>query len=358
MSIRDRLRRKNKGGGAEALSVPVVQQEVKFDVPALPQPADTTKTAVQRAYEAANPAPEAKEVEAPAATSMVDIYKQLNAHRAPQSVEDKEAWEKRQKAKKTMAHVADILSNVANVYFSSQGAPVANLSSYSGAQKQRYDEAVAKRAAAEDAYVRGVMQAQAQDDANRLAAAKVRVEAQKYADEQEHKTRVQEHKEQQDAVSNAIKAQQAENEAKRIAATEKYNEGRLAVSRANSAAYVKRMAGLTNPKVDKTDEQFKMDDGTVIHIPQKLYRNKLSEIYNKLVAGMDNVQKMSFNIKETGTPTESQMRYVINSLWRTNPEVVSELQVLSREYVADPWESYVFTDEDSMPDDDLSIDVE
>ena len=302
--FRDRQKKKKNVQAAQeaVMSVnPDLQKELSLSIPVVAQaPANEGTTAVERAYKASS-MQAAQEMPQSPATSAVEIYKRLHAHMAPISAEDKAKIEKRARSQKTLSMIGDVISNLANVYAASQGAPAAKLPSLTAAWRERYDKAVEDRKANEEAYARGVLQAQAQDNANRLAAAKARIEEQKYKDERELEDRKFYANENQREWERSYKEAQAKaNEEKAI---REYNEKvrsnkkKEEISEARAKAYGEYLGNkYSSSKVDKTDEPFRMDDGSMIYIPQKAYANKVPEFYQMILNNLSQEQKTELGI--------------------------------------------------------------
>ena len=255
----------------------------------------------------------------------------------PESQEDIEKREKRERRNSNIFALADALGGVANIWGSIKGATPMDLSSLSEANKKRYDYAKDRRERNQEAWRRGMFNARA-NDMNALA------QSEQARQKAEEKAAAQKYKEEQDKVKqeqwqstydlNVRKAEQAaEYNRLRLEETQRKNEADLKI-RQRTVALAERKANneLNNPSNNASGKvtRFGLSDGSNITVPDDLKGSYVADVYNQLVnAAGDATIDSNGNTKN---PILSFMKFKYGQKEPGLNEMMTAIQLYKDEY--------------------------
>lgn len=230
----------------------------------------------------------------PGQLSNEEIYKRNNSY-TPPSAEELGKERKKQKREEIYAAVSDGISSIANLYFTTQGAP----SMYNGknnmskATQARWDKLKKNREENASAYNNGLLKMRQQDEENRrYAEAKEDKDREwrrtlgldadkrkKDKQEQKDKEDAVAYKKEQDAISNKFKEADRDLKEKKQASDEKFRAGDGA--RENRELALKEQAA--NKGKDSDTIVIADNDGNEFEIPKQKWTNSWQQAYKILL---------------------------------------------------------------------------
>lgn len=254
--------------------------------------------------------------------------------------EELEAERKREKRKAIFNAIGDGVSSLANLYFTTKGAP----NSYNPAdnmtakQRERYEKLLAERKADEDKWLNAQMRlAQLRDSANWRK---------QQADYQKERDRIGDarYKEQQEAKDAALKAEadrwerefkhkQDEAEKNRgmrqaeIDARNAHNAATLAETRRYHDQVAEARQGTTANKLRGKQLAFSDGADNQVVIYENVWKPSMQEVYNAIIA--DNVVELSALQKVEGM-TATQKEDFVKTHWTKSPKARRLMLALSK----------------------------
>ena len=278
-------------------------------------------------------------------TSGDGAYEQLweklygGAEGEPESQEDIEEREKRERRNSNISALADALGGVANIWGSIKGATPMDLSSLSEANKRRYDYAKDRRERNQEAWRRGMfnarandMRAQAQSEQARRAAEE-KAAAQKYREEQD---KIKEEQWQTKYDFDTEQARKKEElDRQKFEETQRRNEADQKIRQRTVALAERKAEAALNPtdtgpaSIGKVT-RFGLSDGSNITVPDDLRGSYVADVYNQLVnaAGDATIDRNG----NTKNPILSFMKFQYGQKEPGLNEMMTAIQLYAAEY--------------------------
>lgn len=280
------------------------------------------------------PAPVASPVLQDAATTVAPAKRSLtysqmfDALNPAPTDEDLQKLKKRDKANRVVTALGDGLSALANLYYTTKGAPSAQLSSASDRYLKLYNDAVAKHRADMDAYRKGKWNAYMQDvlqgdkdrtyglnvrkadDANARAEAKL-----DYSKEKDKQTA--ERLAARDAAADAFRKEQLAETKRNNAAMQQYRAGSLGVAQQKAVAAAEKNAG----KRETGTIQLYDRNGKPYPVYEKDWRYVAPQLVDVIEKATGTKLDLASDIGIGVTPLDKQLAYV-SEHWVDVPEAV------------------------------------
>ena len=259
----------------------------------------------------------------------------------PESQEDIEEREQRERRNATISALGDALGGIANIWGATKGATPMDLSSLSEANKRRYDYAKERRERNQEARRRGMYTAGAQD-INAQVRAEERAEQLRRAAEE--KAAAQKYREEQDKIKEEqwqtkydFDTEQArkkeELDRQKFEETQRKNEADQKIRKRTIALAEKKANAALNNSLNNASgkvTRFGLADGTNITVPDDLRGSYVADVYNQLVnaAGDATIDRNG----NTKNPILSFMKFQYGQKEPGLNEMMTAIQLYASEY--------------------------